>query len=57
MAFGIVSLILWPITDVSAGPRFFYALLLVIAVFVGLFINGRRRQRKAAAAAGAPPKR
>lgn len=57
LAFGIVSLILWPITDVSAGPRVFYALLLVIAVFVGLFINGRRRQRKAAAAAGAPPKR
>ncbi len=58
VAFGIVSLILWPITDVSSGPRFFYALLLVIAVFVGLFINGRRRQRKAAAAAaGGPPKR
>jgi Flp pilus assembly protein TadB len=57
LAFGIVSLILWPIADVSTGPRFFYALLLVILVFVGLFVNGRRRQRKAAAAAGAPPKR
>lgn len=57
LAFGIVSLVLWPIADVSSGPRIFYALLLVTAVFVGLFINGRRRQRKAAAAAGAPPKR
>lgn len=54
LAFGIVSLVLWPITDVSSGPRIFYALLLVIAVFAGLFINGRRRQRKAQAAAGAP---
>jgi hypothetical protein len=53
VAFGIVSLVLWPIADVSAGPRIFYAFLLVAAVFGGLFVNGRRRQRKAAAAAGA----
>lgn len=51
LAFGIVSLILWPIADVGVGPRIFYAFLLVAAVFGGLFINGRRRQRKAAAAA------
>ena len=51
LAFGIVSLILWPIADVGVGPRIFYSFLLVAAVFGGLFINGRRRQRKAAAAA------
>ena len=57
LAFGIVSLVLWPIADVSAGPRFFYALVLLLAVFAGLFFNGRRRQRKAAAAAGGASKR
>jgi hypothetical protein len=53
LAFGIVSLVLWPITDVGTGPRIFYAFLLVAAVFGGLFFRGRRKQ-KAAAAAAAP---
>ncbi len=55
VSFGIVSLLLWPIADVSSGPRIFYAFLLIVLVFVGLFLFGSRRQKKAAAAA--PPAR
>ena len=56
VSFGIVSLVLWPIADVSSGPRIFYAFLLIVLVFVGLFLFGRRRQKKAAAA-GPPARR
>ncbi|MDO9354205.1 MAG: hypothetical protein Q7T55_10945 [Solirubrobacteraceae bacterium] len=56
VSFGIVSLLLWPVADVSTGPRFFYAFLLIVLVFVGLFLFGRRRQKRAAAA-GPPARR
>ncbi|MFT4034367.1 MAG: hypothetical protein QM679_02195 [Patulibacter sp.] len=52
LSFGIVSLVLWPVADVSTGPRIFYALLLVFVVFGVLFWRGRRKQRAAAAGAG-----
>lgn len=56
VSFGIVSLVLWPIADVSSGPRIFYAFMLIVLILVGLFLFGRRRQKRAAAA-GPPARR
>ncbi|MBO9532575.1 MAG: hypothetical protein J7513_06360 [Solirubrobacteraceae bacterium] len=52
LSFGLVSLVLWPIADVSTGPRIFYGFLLVFIVLAVLFFRGRRRQRAAAGGGG-----
>lgn len=57
VAFGIVSLIAWPLGGLSTGVRFFWAFMLILAILVGLFVVGRRRQKRAAAGGAAPPAR
>lgn len=53
LAYGIVSLVAWPLGTPNGGPRFFWAMMLLIAVFLTLFVLGRRKQRRVAAPPGA----
>lgn len=57
VAFGIVSLVAWPLGGASTGIKIFYAFLLIFIALGVLFVVGRRRQRKAGAAAPAAPSR